>query len=175
MCCVMVWVWVWVDANELIVFAIWVSLLVIIKQSEFVSRWNYELIVFSDVSMEGKMGGESIDLAVLGAWLGGKIVDESWLAKSSANRTGCVSKLGITQIDSMGAWETSWCLSKSHLYNHFNFEFSISSFMLLYIKRTCHRSALLVKVVLVQIWSCACMAIAPLVAIKNRSKRWWRK
>ena len=54
--------------------------------------------VFSDVSIKGIMGGENIDWAVISVWLGGTIVDESWLGNSSANRTGCLSKLGITLI-----------------------------------------------------------------------------
>ena len=51
------------------------------------------------------MGGESIDRAVLSVWLGGKIVDESWLGKSSANRVGYISKFGIILIDLTGVHE----------------------------------------------------------------------
>ena len=63
-------------------------------------------LVFGDVNMEGIMGGESVDWAILSVWLGGTIVDESWLGNSGENRTGCVFKLGITLIDSIGAHET---------------------------------------------------------------------
>ena len=56
--------------------------------------------------MEGIMGGESIDWAVLSLWLGGTVVDESWLGTSGENLMGCVFKLEITLIESIGAHET---------------------------------------------------------------------